>query len=126
MSDAAFVQDAKMHASLLVRIESRGPGDTDNAMRRLEQKYGIPYWTLWALRYRLPKIIAPEAFCRIKAAYQAECRRQARHFAHEQMITEAKNAVSAALTWTASALVGETSEQDSSAAQKILNEGNGG
>ncbi len=33
----------------MVRRESRGFGDTRNAMRRLE-RVGLPYWTQWNLR----------------------------------------------------------------------------
>ncbi len=34
---------ARSWANELLRRESRGPGDMENAMRRLETRYGIPY-----------------------------------------------------------------------------------
>jgi hypothetical protein len=31
----------------MVQRESRGWGDLDNAMERLERRYGLPFWTVW-------------------------------------------------------------------------------
>ena len=48
------VADAQRWANELVKNESRGPGDTENAMRRLESRFGISWRTFWSLRYRAP------------------------------------------------------------------------
>lgn len=52
---ADLIKELGCVAAKLVMREARGPGDYANAMRRIEARYGIPYWTLWALRYKLPK-----------------------------------------------------------------------
>ncbi len=88
MSDAAYVEQAAEWANALVIRESRGPGDTENAMRRIEQRYGVPFNSLWSLRYRRPKNIVVGLFARLHAAYEAECERQMRKMAHELEITK--------------------------------------
>lgn len=85
------VAAAREMASSLVQRESRGPGDLDNAMRRIEQRYGVPYSVLWSLRYRTPKDILLGVFQKIQAAYQAECARQVSLLEHELTITKAMN-----------------------------------
>lgn len=84
------IADAKGWANELVRRESRGPGDVENAMRRLEARYGIPWRTFWQLRYRAPKDVFCGVYLQLKAAYEAECARQERLLRHERSITEAK------------------------------------
>lgn len=49
--------------------EIRGNGDSENAMRRLEAKTGIPFWTWWGLKYRPPKSVPPELMRRIEEYY---------------------------------------------------------
>lgn len=73
----------------LVLREARGSGDTENAMRRLEQRYGIPWRTFWSLRYRVPKTLCVTLWFKLRAAYVAECDRQARKLQHEIEITKA-------------------------------------
>jgi hypothetical protein len=96
------VADAQAWANELVRRESRGPGDMENAMRRLEARYGIPWRTFWQLRYRAPKDVFVGVFLQLKAAYDAEGIRQERLLAHERKITEAKVLAFAALGSTSS------------------------
>ncbi len=76
MSDASVVSEAKGWANFLVRSESHGPGDTDNAMRRVARRYGLPNSTLWALRYRAPKDLLASVYLKLRSAYQAEHERQ--------------------------------------------------
>lgn len=85
----AEVLQAKSLTSELLRWESRGPGDTDNAMRRLSRRHGIEYGTLWSLRYRAPKRIWADVANAIAAAYEAERQRQLRKLAHDAELTEA-------------------------------------
>jgi hypothetical protein len=105
---SAFVAEAQKWAGRLVQSESRGPGDIDNAMRRLETRYGIPYSLLYNLRYRPPRDLLVSHFARLEAAYVAECERQQRLFAHEREITKAKTRFGALLVRAADALVGES------------------
>lgn len=86
MSDAAFVERASEWAKALTQRESRGPGDLENAWRRLEARYGISVRTFWSLRYRRPNEIAASIFYRLHAAYQAECERQMRRLEHDLSI----------------------------------------
>jgi hypothetical protein len=83
------ISEASMWASNMVLRESRGPGDTENAMRRLENRYGIPWRTFWNLRYRPPADILVGVWRQLHAAYEAECSRQERLLAHERHIAEA-------------------------------------
>ena len=105
---SAFVEEAQDWARRLVQSESRGPGDVDNAMRRLETRYGLPYALLYNLRYRPPRDILVSHFARLQAAYLAECERQQRLFAHERRITEAKSALGKVLVRAATFVAGET------------------
>lgn len=107
MSDAAYVVQAAEWARALTRNETRGPGDQNNAWRRLEARYGISANAFWALRYRQPKEIATSLFVRLQAAYQAECERQARRLQHEIEITKAITGPDHAAVVAAEALVSE-------------------
>lgn len=75
-------------ANELVRREARGPGDMENAMHRLEARYGIPWRTFWSLRYRPPTDILTGLFIKLHDAYQAERDRQMRLLRHETEITK--------------------------------------
>lgn len=90
MSEIAFVQEAAHWSRELTRMRVRGPGDADNALRGIEQEYGINYWTLWQLRYRLSAVkkISAGAYASIKAAYDAERQRQFAKLKNEIKITE--------------------------------------
>lgn len=67
----------------MVQRESHGPGDLDNAMNRIEQRYGIPFWSLWHLRRGKAKSIEASLLARIRAAYLDMCARQATSLLHE-------------------------------------------
>ena len=82
--------DAQQWANELVRRESRGNGDTENAMRRLEARYGVPWRTFWTLRYRPPSDVLVGVYLKLKTAYEAECERQQRLLDHEREITRKK------------------------------------
>ena len=74
----AEVSQAKAYAQQLLRWESRGPGDTDNALRRIARRHGINYSALWSLRYRAPKRIWADVLSSILVAYETERLRQLR------------------------------------------------
>lgn len=83
------VSEATMWASRMVSMNLRG-SDTENAMRRLEARYGIPWRTFWNLRYRPPADILVGVWRQLHGAYEAECQRQERLLAHERHIAEAQ------------------------------------
>ena len=101
------VNFAKEMASRLVTREARGPGDLENAMRRIEARYGVPYGLLWGLRYRPPKDILLQPFQCLLAAYRAECERQMRQLQHEIKITKATAGANHPAVRAAEALVDE-------------------
>lgn len=92
MSDTAstYVEEAADKASWMVNREVRGPGDVDNAMRRLESRLGISYATFWALRYKRPKSIGTEIFVRICEAFEMERAMQRKRFNEEDSRTHPK------------------------------------
>jgi hypothetical protein len=106
MTDAAYVDEAADWARRLTHAEARGPGDLENAWRRLEARYGVSFHTWWALRYRKPKDIAASVYFRMRAAYEDACERQARTLAHELAITKAKVGASNPAVVTTEAALG--------------------
>lgn len=78
------VEDAALWADAILQRTYRGPGDTiEAASFRAEQKYGVPAYTFWSLRYRRPKDILASIYLRLKAAYDAECGRQEAKLRHD-------------------------------------------
>ena len=88
-AQGSAVEAAKGWSRAMVQREAAGSGDTENAMRRLEARYGVPWRTFWALRYRPPKSICADVWLRLRSAYQTECERQMRKLEHEIEITRA-------------------------------------
>lgn len=109
MSDAAYIEQAAHWSKELTRMRSRGPGDLENAMRGIEREYGVDYWTLWQLRYRVSRFkdIGVSVYVRLKAAYEAECARQLRRLKHDIEVTKQIAGPDCAAVRAASALVGE-------------------
>ena len=105
MADA--VSDASSWAKWMVQRELRGPGDLDNAMRRVAERHGIPFATLWGLRYRPPKDVFVGVYLKLQAAYVSECLRQERLLRHERENTKAKGVLGEALIRAADAVAGE-------------------
>jgi hypothetical protein len=104
--------DARVWARALIRSESRGPGDTEPAMRRLEGRYGIPWRTFWTLKYRPPSDVMVGVYLQLKAAYEAECERQEGLYRHERTNTQTRSRAFAPLLRAADALAGEDFNQD--------------
>lgn len=90
MSDA-YLDRAANWADLMVKRESRGPGDIDNARHRVAQRHGVPYSTFFALKWRKPK--CPQRirgiYEQMREAYLNECKRQVACLEQEIQITEA-------------------------------------
>lgn len=46
------IAEAKLiHQGLIARLMT-GPGDSEGAMYRAQQKFGLPYWSQWNLRHK--------------------------------------------------------------------------
>lgn len=82
---SAYLDEAALWSRELVRMRSRCPGDTENAMRSIEREYGVDYWVIWRLRYRRSSLkdIGVGVYMLLKSAYQAECERQIRKLQRE-------------------------------------------
>ena len=109
MSDAVYLDQAAHWSKDLTRMKSRGPGDTQNAMRSIEREYGIDYGFLWSLRYRRDqlKIISVSVYEAIRAAYREECSKQMRKLGNDLAKTEQITGPDNAAVRSAKALVGE-------------------
>src|SRR4051812_20258489 len=109
MSDAAYLDQAAVWSKDLTRMKARGPGDTENAMRRIEREYGIDYGFLWSLRYRRDRlrIISLSVYESIRAAYREECARQMRKLENDIRVTEEIAGADSRAVRAAKALVGE-------------------
>jgi len=114
MSDAAYIDQAAQWSKELTRMKSRGPGDLDNAMRRVEREYEIDYSILYTLRYRRNRLkdIGVSVYMRLQAAYRAECERQMRKLLHEIEITKAVAGADHAAVVAAEAVVHATNSQE--------------
>lgn len=113
MSDAAYIADAAELSRKLTRMKATGPGDTENAMRRIEREYGIDYGFLWSLRYRVDrlKFISHSIYISIQNAYRMECERQMRKLEHDLKKTKAAGA-SNDLVASAEAFVRENATEE--------------
>ena len=83
------VEEARSWAEYLVSQESRGNGDTENAMRRLETRWGVPWRAFWSLRYRPPKDILMGTYYGLRNAYAAEKERQYKRLRSELQAAKA-------------------------------------
>lgn len=83
------VEAASNYVRTMVQRESRGPGDIDNAMQRLEARYGLPFWSLWHLRKGKAKSCEVSLYQRIKSAYFDMCQKQADSLLHEIILEAA-------------------------------------
>lgn len=77
------VEAATDYVRTMVQRESNGPGDIDNAMNRIEARYGLPFWSLWHLRKGRAKTVEASLLARIRAAYLDMCAKQATGLLHE-------------------------------------------
>jgi hypothetical protein len=77
------VEAASDYVQRMVQREARGPGDIENAMSRLEVRYGIGFWQLSHLRKGRAKTCDTSLFARIRAAYLDMCARQISALQHE-------------------------------------------
>lgn len=120
MNAEFFVCDAKGLAEEMIERELRGPGDVDNAMRRLAQAYpGFSYADLWALRYRPPKEVGAQVWAGLALACADHRRRYgdpagllADRYKRERADFAPKSGVARALLRIADAAAGESHGRD--------------
>lgn len=98
------VETAQDWVKLMVQRESRGAGDRINAMRRLANRYGVPYSTIWNLTYRPPRDLWVTVYEKLEAAYHAEIRRAVSVLEHERALYEARTKVGEGLVSVADLL----------------------
>lgn len=67
---------ATSYVRQMIQAESRGPGDTESAMTRLEMRYGIGFWTMDRLRKGRAKTCDASIFQQLRFAYLDLCARQ--------------------------------------------------
>jgi len=77
------------YARDLVELEARGSGDTEGALFRIEQHYGISPNQLMHLRSRRAKSCDVGLYARLRMAYLDMCERKARTLLHKIEIEEA-------------------------------------
>lgn len=102
MSKATDV--AQKWVESMVLRETRKPGDTVNAMRRLSERYKIPYSLLFSLKYRPPKDLWVSEFEKLEAAYNDSIRRAVTALDQERKLTEAKTGIGARIMSAVAAL----------------------
>lgn len=83
------VETASAYVKRMVERETRGWGDQDNALSRLEARYSLPKWSLDHLRTGRAKSVDAGLFQRIRAAYLDLCERQVARLQHEIAIEKA-------------------------------------
>lgn len=84
-------QTATGYVRRMIEYETRGWGDMDNALSRLEVRYALPRWTLNNLRTGRAKSVEAGVFARIRAAYLDLCERQVEKLQHEIAIEKVLN-----------------------------------
>ncbi|TIW28712.1 MAG: hypothetical protein E5V63_04340 [Mesorhizobium sp.] len=75
----------------MIEFETRGRGDLENVLSRLEVKYALPRWTVNNLRTGRAKSVEAGIFARIRAAYLDVCVRQVEKLQHEIAIEKVLN-----------------------------------
>lgn len=105
------VEAASNYVRVMVQRESRGPGDIDNAMQRLEARYGLPFWSLWHLRKGKAKSCEVSLYARIKGAYFDMCQQQANSLLHEIILEAATDDTLEDLEAEARALAAKIAER---------------
>lgn len=87
---AQMLTEARQWADELTGMEITGPRDLEDAWRRLETRYGIPYSTFWSLRYRADlKDIWASLHRMLQLAVEHERSRRAANLSHHEFINAA-------------------------------------
>lgn len=84
-------QVATGYVRRMVANETRGWGDQENALERLANRYGLPFWTLNNIRTGRAKTVEASVFDAIKSAFADHCSVQAARLLHEAETAKAVN-----------------------------------
>jgi len=106
-ADVSATAHAQKIVNELIRLETRGAGDTENAMRRIANRYGLSWRLLWSVRYRPPRDIMHGAYVKLVQAYTNECKRQRERLEHEIEIARIKGVFVEDIAAEAKALVAD-------------------
>lgn len=87
---SSVTDNAGVWTRWLIRQETRGTGDLENAMRRAARKSGVSYWTLWTIWYRRAKRVSAETYTKLEQAVYVEKKRQLRLLESELASYEAR------------------------------------
>lgn len=74
---------ATRYVRRMAEIETRGFGDGEAALRRLGNRFKLPYWTLRYLKHGRATTVDADLFTRIRGAYLSFCEHQIRALEHE-------------------------------------------
>jgi hypothetical protein len=77
------LEAASYYADELLKLEARGPGDTEGALFRLEQRYGIGPNQITHLRAGRAKSCDVSLFARLRLAYLDLCEKKLRMLQHK-------------------------------------------
>lgn len=80
---------ATRYVRAMAERETRGFGDGDNALRRLEAQSGLSFWTLRYLKQGRAATIDTGVFQRVRAFYLSYCERQLSALQHELAVEKA-------------------------------------
>lgn len=92
MNAVMMADEAGEYVRQMVAVESKGWGDQSEAQRRLEVKYGLPYWSLEHLRTGKAKSCETSLYMRVKSAFIDHCGRKAAHLIHKAEMARKSNA----------------------------------
>jgi hypothetical protein len=84
--------EAQGYVRLMIETEAKGWGDQTNALSRIEQRYGLSFWSLNNLRTGRAKTVEAGLLQRIRRAYVDMCERQIARLAHEVELERARDA----------------------------------
>ena len=79
--------EASYYVRTMIHREASGPGEAEEAMGRLERRYGIGFWTLDHFQRGKAKTCDVSLYARIRAAFVDHCGKQA-----NRLLEEAKTA----------------------------------
>lgn len=88
---AQLLKEARDWADDITLAEMRDPGESLEAIwRRVEAKYGIPYGTMWSLRWRFNSLkdIAGSLYFMLHDVHALIDHRRSARAAHQQHINE--------------------------------------
>ena len=81
--DTIDLIETRQRIDKMIERETRGYGDTANALERICEQYRLPFWTLNRIREGKAKTVNGGIIRRVRHAYVAYCERQIRLLQNE-------------------------------------------